>query len=89
MFASVKKCASSCMYCQLHNHAVGQTVGRLQPIPPPAHAFEMLGIDHLGPLQRTDSGNKHVIVAINYLTKWVEVAAVPDVNRPRHSIYPG
>ena len=80
MFASVKKYVSSCMYCQLHKHAVGQTVGRLQPIPPPAHAFEMLGIDHLGPLQTTDSGNKHVIVAIDYLTKWVEVAAVPDTS---------
>jgi hypothetical protein len=80
MFASVKKYVSCCMYCQLHKHAVGQTVGRLQPIPPPAHAFEMLGIDHLGPLQTTDSGNKHVIVAIDYLTKWVEVAAVPDTS---------
>ncbi|KZR95761.1 Uncharacterized protein APZ42_010288, partial [Daphnia magna] len=80
MFASVKKYVSSCMYCQLHKHAVGQTIGRLQPIPPPAHAFEMLGIDHLGPLQTTDSGNKHVIVAIDYLTKWVEVAAVPDTS---------
>ena len=40
----------------------------------------MLGIDHLGPLQTTDSGNKHVIVAIDYLTKWVEVAAVPDTS---------
>ncbi|XP_045027098.1 uncharacterized protein LOC123470625 [Daphnia magna] len=64
----------------LHKHAVGQTVGRLQPISLPAHAFEMLGIDHLGPLQTTDSGNKYVIVAINYLTKWMEVAAVPDTS---------
>ncbi|KAI9552543.1 integrase core domain protein [Daphnia sinensis] len=80
MFMSVKKYVSSCMYCQLHKHAVAQTVGRIQPIPPPAHAFEMLGIDHLGPLQTMDSGNKHVIVAIDYLTKWVEVAAVPDTS---------
>jgi hypothetical protein len=80
MFLSVKQCVSSCMYCPLHKHAVGQTVGRLQPIPPPAHSLKMLGIDHLGPLETTNSGNKYVIVAIDYLTKCVEVAAVPDTS---------
>lgn len=50
----------------------------LQQIPPPGTPFEVIGIDHVGPFPKTASGSKYIIVATDYLTKWVEVAAVPD-----------
>lgn len=42
------------------------------PIPPPYIPFEVLGIDNLWPFFLTDRGNRHVVVAVGYPTKWVE-----------------
>ncbi|XP_045025142.1 uncharacterized protein LOC123469863 [Daphnia magna] len=55
-------------------------VGKLQPIEPPSSPFQLIGVDHLGPFKETPSGHRHVIVCIDYLTKWVEMASVPDTS---------
>jgi hypothetical protein len=38
--------------------------------------FERIGIDIVGPLPETSKQNKYMVVAIEYLTKWVEVRAL-------------
>jgi hypothetical protein len=38
----------------------------------------MVAVDHLGPFKKTANGNQHVIVCIDYLTRWIEVKAVKD-----------
>ena len=38
--------------------------------------LERIGIDIIGPLPETAKGNKYMVVAIKYLTKWVEVRAL-------------
>ncbi|KFD60900.1 LOW QUALITY PROTEIN: hypothetical protein M514_26889 [Trichuris suis] len=57
--------------------------GLLQTVAPPVAAFEVLGIDHLGPFPLSKRGNRHVIVCVDYLTKWVELKAVPDTTAER------
>jgi hypothetical protein len=37
-------------------------------------------MDHLGPFKATSEGKKHIIMAIDYLTKYVEAAAVADTS---------
>jgi hypothetical protein len=39
--------------------------------------FEKVGIDLIGPFPLFKSGNRHIIVAVDYLTKWVITKAVP------------
>ncbi|CAB4438752.1 unnamed protein product [Rhizophagus irregularis] len=39
--------------------------------------FYQVGIDFVGPLPITSQGNKYIIVAIDYMTKWPEAKAVP------------
>ena len=39
--------------------------------------FYQVGIDFVGPLPRTTQGNKYIIVAVDYLTKWPEAQPVP------------
>ena len=39
--------------------------------------FEKVVIDLIGPFLLSKSGNRHVIVAVDYLTKWVIKKAVP------------
>jgi hypothetical protein len=49
----------------------------LHPIP--THSpFYQVGIDFVGPLPVTANGNKYIIVAIDYLTKWPEARPVPQ-----------
>ena len=64
--------------CQFHKHQTGKPFGLLQPIPPPSNCFESVVVDHLGPFKQTARGNQHIIVAIDALSKYVEIAAVPD-----------
>ena len=39
--------------------------------------FERVGVDLLGPFPLSRAGNRHIIVAVDYLTKWVETEALP------------
>uniref|UniRef100_A0A669C557 Gypsy retrotransposon integrase-like protein 1 n=1 Tax=Oreochromis niloticus TaxID=8128 RepID=A0A669C557_ORENI len=40
--------------------------------------MERVGVDILGPFPTTDQGNRYVLVAMDYFTKWPEAYAVPD-----------
>ena len=40
--------------------------------------FERIGIDFVGPLPRTRKGNKYILVATDYLTKWPEAKAMKE-----------
>ncbi|CAI5661243.1 unnamed protein product [Oreochromis niloticus] len=40
--------------------------------------MERVGVDVLGPFPVTESGNRYVLVAMDYFTKWPEAYAVPD-----------
>ena len=78
--ASVRKYVSSCNYCQFHKCIPGFPAGQLQPIPPPDRPFHTIGMDHLGPFKATSDGKKHILMAIDYLTKNVEAVAVTDTS---------
>jgi len=40
--------------------------------------MERVGVDILGPLPVTDSGNRYVLVAMDYFSKWLYVSALPN-----------
>ncbi|MCO5589523.1 hypothetical protein L7F22_043491 [Adiantum nelumboides] len=42
--------------------------------------FEKWGIDAMGPLPRTKNGKLYILVAIHYMTRWVEAQSVTRVN---------
>ncbi|GFX23991.1 retrovirus-related Pol polyprotein from transposon 412 [Trichonephila clavipes] len=44
--------------------------------------FERIAFDILGPLPRTASGNKYLLVVMDYFTKWSEVYPIPDQEAP-------
>ena len=67
----VKKCDS----CQRRGQKGGK--GELYPIKV-GKPFERIGIDFVGPLEKTRKGNKYILVTTDYLTKWPEAKAMKD-----------
>jgi len=45
---------------------------------PPFQAFEAWGIDFVGPLEKTNRGNKYLVTAIDYCTGWPIAIALPS-----------
>jgi transposase InsO family protein len=40
--------------------------------------FERIAIDVAGPFPRSDQGNRYLLIAMDYFTKWQEVYAIPN-----------
>ena len=40
--------------------------------------FNRIGIDFVGPLPKTQKGNRYIIVAMDYLMKWPEAKAMKN-----------
>src|ERR1044071_1669824 len=47
---------------------------------PPIDLFQRWGIDIVGPLLMTEDGNRYIIVAINYFSKWTEARPLRHAN---------
>ena len=42
----------------------------------PGYPFSRVGLDLVGPLPRTKTGNKFIIILMDYLTKWIEAVKI-------------
>lgn len=67
----------NCDACQRANASNKAPASTLHPISV-KEIFHRWGIDMVGPLTTTKMGNKYLVVATEYLTRWPEAAAVPD-----------
>jgi len=79
-WTDVVKHTRSCCKGQFLKPKGGKASGHLQPLDPPSGPFEIMHINHAGPLIKSKRGNRHIIVAIDQLTRWVEIRAVPDTS---------
>jgi Integrase zinc binding domain/Integrase core domain len=75
MYDDIKDYIRSCDSCQRRGRK--RNVEPLQPIPV-GEPFSKMGIDIVGPLPLTDNGNKYIVVATDYMTKWPEARAIPQ-----------
>lgn len=83
--ADLKEYISKCPVCQL-NRKLPSNIKKslaqpIRPIPPVALPFERWGLDFIQNLQETKSGNKHIITAIDYATRWPIAKAVPQMTK--------
>ena len=75
MFEDIKNYVITCDTCQRRGKAKRNEP--LHPIPV-GEPFFQIGIDYVGPLPRTKNGNRYIIVAMDYLTKWPEAKPVKE-----------
>jgi len=80
MAKQVHDFVKTCDVCQRR----GPPPKRPEPLYPlnVGEPFDRIGIDVVGPLPITASGNRFIIVATDYLTKWPEAKATPDYTAP-------
>jgi hypothetical protein len=77
MFEDIRKYTQSCDECQRRGRT--SRIEPLHPIPI-GQPFHRIGIDYVGPLPPSSKGNKYIIVAMDYLTKWPEAKPVRNAD---------
>ncbi|MCO5598377.1 hypothetical protein L7F22_052472 [Adiantum nelumboides] len=78
MHADVQHWCRSCHNCQV-NGSKKLLYGPRQAVIANG-PFEKWGIDAMGPLPRTANGKLYILVAIDYMTRWVEAQSIAKVN---------
>ena len=75
MYEHIRNYVKTCDSCQKREKY--RQHGPLHPIEVGA-PFDKIGLDFVGPLPSTTRGNKYIIVAMDYMTKYPEAKAVPN-----------
>jgi hypothetical protein len=70
----VKRC-KGCQFFAKQQHLPAQALCTI----PPSWPFAMWGIDSIGPFHTTLGGYKHILVAVDKFTKWIEVRPIAKV----------
>ena len=76
--ASIELWLQGCVPCQARKNPPKPARAAMKQFPA-GHPNQRIGIDFLGPVRRTDSGNAYIIVISDYFTKWTETFAVADM----------
>lgn len=75
----VRRYCQECPRCQENRaDSTAANPGPLRPIPPVALPFERWGLDFVGPLPTSKSGNRYILTAIDYGTRWIVAKPFPD-----------
>jgi len=69
----VKEYISNCLRCVEFSPPSGKAEGYLHNIPKESLPFGTIHVDHLGPLERTGRGYRHLFVVIDAFTKLVRL----------------
>ena len=75
MYEDIRTYVKTCDTCQRREKQKNEQL--LHPIQV-YEPFYQVGIDFVGPLPITTKGNRYIIVAMDYMTKWPEARAVPQ-----------
>uniref|UniRef100_A0A3P9L4N5 Gypsy retrotransposon integrase-like protein 1 n=1 Tax=Oryzias latipes TaxID=8090 RepID=A0A3P9L4N5_ORYLA len=73
----VEEFCKKCDSCTARKGPVGRSHAPLQQFPA-GFPMERVGIDVLGPFPRSEKGNRFILTAMDYFTKWPEAYCLPD-----------
>ena len=72
----VRDYIKTCVKCQVRKKEARVPYGRLMSVLPPDTPFAQIAIDIWGPVTRSRAGMQYVVVACDYLTRYVEMKAL-------------
>ena len=76
MGRDIKAYVKTCYKCQQRG---GTKKNNAKRTITPEGLFERWNIDIVGPLPLSESGNRYIIVTVEYMTRWPEAKALPQV----------
>lgn len=79
MFRDIERWCKSCVDCAMKKSPRNRHKAPLLPIPV-ENAFDRVAVDCLGPFPVSNAGNRYVVVFTEYLTRWPEAFAVPNID---------
>lgn len=71
MYIQLKEFCATCQTCQLTSPR-GVPRAQLQPLPLIATPFDRIGMDIVGPLEKSSSGHRYILVICDYATRYPE-----------------
>ena len=77
MKQDVHRHVQACTACQQYNYSRQKKPGHLQPIPPAAIPFSIIGMDFCGPFLESPHENKYVLVVTDLFTHFVTALPLP------------
>lgn len=77
----VREFVRTCPLCQRRNVQATAT-NAMDPMPIPLKRWQFIAMGIVGPTPATRSGNKYMLVCVDYLTRWPEVVPMPDQTSP-------
>ncbi len=75
MYEDIRGYVQTCDVCQRRGNPKANNI--LHPIEPKA-SFQRIGIDIVGPLTITKKGNRYIVTAMDYFTKWLIAKAIKE-----------
>ena len=78
METDIKEYVRTCAICQKRERKRGEAP--LEPIKKGVKPFHQVGVDVMGPLPRSLTGKRYIIVAVDHFTKWVEARALEEAD---------
>ncbi|KZS06649.1 Uncharacterized protein APZ42_029823 [Daphnia magna] len=79
MSEDVRQFVRECRECQSRKPVYQRPPGYME-INRAKRPFERIGMDILGPFPLSKGGNRHIVVAVDYVTKWAETRALPTAD---------
>ncbi|KAF9761435.1 Retrovirus-related Pol polyprotein from transposon [Nosema granulosis] len=73
MYKDVGRIVEQCQICGKYGRCPTNLQKIRLPLNNPLHK---IGIDHVGPLPKTHSGNRYIVIATDYVTRWCEAAPI-------------
>ena len=73
----IRNWCESCTECATRNRLTKKFVSELTT-DTPSYSMERIAIDIVGPLERSNKGNRYIFVVQDYFTKWAEAFAIKN-----------
>jgi hypothetical protein len=86
MHKDVKSYCASCHLCQTKKYLSKPSVAPLKPIVVNT-VWSMIELDIAGPLKESTNGNKFIVIAVDYFTKFCVAKAIPDLTALTTAIF--
>jgi hypothetical protein len=75
----IRTYVKKCKVCQTNKTSNKVPFGIPQSYQIPTQPFESINIDICGPIQRSKSGNRYIVVAVDRMTRYMIAKAIPDM----------